>query len=236
MDVGREIRRLRESKGWSQAKLAGETGMGISSVSQIETGVRNPSAATLWKIAEALGVGIADLFPKAQSPLPLDYGIEERQKAGSEQRSELTHEASEAFGAAFEETFKRATEDVGPRANKYQDWLDFVDRYADRWEARIAAGDFNMGAVNEFIATVGDVMPVLHALNAAEVRELPEQPGSFGAPGAKTGVAIWRLSDLIGPMAKAGAAKFGDDELAPLRQKYAELHKAGPGDPVRRGA
>jgi transcriptional regulator with XRE-family HTH domain len=70
MDVGREIRRLRETRGWSQAKLAGETGMGVSSVSQIETGVRNPSAATLWKIAEALGVGMADLFPKGQAPLP----------------------------------------------------------------------------------------------------------------------------------------------------------------------
>jgi transcriptional regulator with XRE-family HTH domain len=72
MEVGREIRRLREAKGWSQAKLAGETGMGVSSVSQIETGVRNPSAATLWKIAQALDVEIAQLFPKAQAPLPLE--------------------------------------------------------------------------------------------------------------------------------------------------------------------
>lgn len=72
MDVGREIRRLREEKQWSQAKLAGEAHMGVSSVSQIETGVRNPSAATLWKIAEALGVEAADLFPKAQAPLPLE--------------------------------------------------------------------------------------------------------------------------------------------------------------------
>jgi transcriptional regulator with XRE-family HTH domain len=56
MDVGREIRRLREARGWSQAKLAGATGMGVSGISQIETGARNPSAVTLWKIAGALGV------------------------------------------------------------------------------------------------------------------------------------------------------------------------------------
>jgi transcriptional regulator with XRE-family HTH domain len=72
MDVGREIRRLREEKGWSQAKLAGAADMGTSGISQIETGARNPSAVTLAKIAEALGVGVADLFPKAQAPLPLD--------------------------------------------------------------------------------------------------------------------------------------------------------------------
>jgi transcriptional regulator with XRE-family HTH domain len=70
MGVGREIRRLREEKGWSQAKLAGGAGMGVSGVSQIETGARNPSAVTLAKIAEAIGVEVAEFFPKDQSPLP----------------------------------------------------------------------------------------------------------------------------------------------------------------------
>jgi transcriptional regulator with XRE-family HTH domain len=70
MDVGKEIRRLREANGWSQAKLAGDAGMGISGISQIETGTRNPSAVTLSKIASALGVEVADLFPKEQPRLP----------------------------------------------------------------------------------------------------------------------------------------------------------------------
>jgi transcriptional regulator with XRE-family HTH domain len=81
MDVGREIRRLREARDWSQAKLAGDTGMGVSGISQIETGARNPSAVTLWKIAEALGVEVGDLFPKAQNPLPFEVAgrsLEER--------------------------------------------------------------------------------------------------------------------------------------------------------------
>jgi transcriptional regulator with XRE-family HTH domain len=71
MDVGREIRRLREARGWSQAKLAAGADMGVSGISQIETGARNPSAVTLSKIAEALNVGVSDLFPKGQVPLPL---------------------------------------------------------------------------------------------------------------------------------------------------------------------
>jgi transcriptional regulator with XRE-family HTH domain len=72
MDVGREIRRIREGKGWSQTKLAAAADMGVSGISQIETGARNPSAVTLWKIAEALGVEVGDLYPKAQSPLPFE--------------------------------------------------------------------------------------------------------------------------------------------------------------------
>jgi transcriptional regulator with XRE-family HTH domain len=78
MEVGREIRRLREEKGWSQAKLAGAAGMGVSGVSQIETGARNPSAVTLVKMAEALDVEVADFFPKAEAPLWLDEEPRER--------------------------------------------------------------------------------------------------------------------------------------------------------------
>ncbi len=68
-EVGQQIRRLREAKGWNQAELAVYAGIGPSGVSQIETGKRNPSAATLQKIAEALGVEISELFPKVEAPL-----------------------------------------------------------------------------------------------------------------------------------------------------------------------
>lgn len=81
MEVGREIRRLREAKGWSQAKLAGDAGMGVSGISQIETGARNPSAATLQRIAEALGVEVRDLFPLEQAPLLLPEPTEEQKTA-----------------------------------------------------------------------------------------------------------------------------------------------------------
>ena len=71
-DVGREVRRLREAKGWSQPKLAVEAGVAVSGVSQIENGKRNPNSGTLLKLAKALDVDVADLFPKAQAPLPLE--------------------------------------------------------------------------------------------------------------------------------------------------------------------
>jgi transcriptional regulator with XRE-family HTH domain len=71
-ELGQEVRRLREEKGWNQAELAVHAGIGVSGLSHIETGKRNPSAVTLQKIAEALSVGVGDLYPKAQAPLPFE--------------------------------------------------------------------------------------------------------------------------------------------------------------------
>src|SRR5215203_4518614 len=73
--VGREIRRLREARGWGQTKLAAAADMAVSGVSQIENGHRNPNSATLIKLARALDVDVADLFPKGQARLPLDDAL-----------------------------------------------------------------------------------------------------------------------------------------------------------------
>jgi transcriptional regulator with XRE-family HTH domain len=74
-EIGKEIRRLREARGWGQTKLAAAADMAVSGVSQIENGHRNPNSATLIKLAQALEVEVADLFPKAQPPLPLEPGL-----------------------------------------------------------------------------------------------------------------------------------------------------------------
>src|SRR5215210_6652598 len=75
-EVGAEIRRRRQERGWSGAQLAVYAGMAPSAISQIETGRRSPNAGSLEKIARALQVEVVDLFPKAQAPLPeiQEYG------------------------------------------------------------------------------------------------------------------------------------------------------------------
>ena len=116
MDVGREIRRLREARGWSQAKLAGDTGMGVSGISQIETGARNPSAVTLWKIAGALGVEVGDLFPKAQSPLPFEEAAErspEERIATSNSLAKAVESLSVAHRNAFERLAGAPAKEIG---------------------------------------------------------------------------------------------------------------------------
>jgi transcriptional regulator with XRE-family HTH domain len=68
--VGRQVKKLREDKGWSQTRLAVEAGMSVSGISMIENAHRNLSTATLAKLAEALEVEVRDLFPLEQAPLP----------------------------------------------------------------------------------------------------------------------------------------------------------------------
>lgn len=66
VQVGEQVKRLREERGWSQPRLAVEAGVAVSAVSQIENGRRSPNVSTLDKLAEAFGVGVAEFFPKAQ--------------------------------------------------------------------------------------------------------------------------------------------------------------------------
>ena len=67
------MRRLRKQRGLTQAKLAVQAGLDPSSLSQIETGARQPNTRTLEKLARVLGVEVVDLFPKAQeAPRPLE--------------------------------------------------------------------------------------------------------------------------------------------------------------------
>jgi transcriptional regulator with XRE-family HTH domain len=68
-----EVRRLRQEKGWGQKELAFHANLAQSVISEIETGKRSPSARTLRKLAGALEVQVADLFPKGQVQLPLEY-------------------------------------------------------------------------------------------------------------------------------------------------------------------
>jgi putative transcriptional regulator len=65
-----ELRRLRKMKGLSQVELAERSGVSAYTITETETGQREPHGRTLRKLAAALGVEVADLFPKGRTPLP----------------------------------------------------------------------------------------------------------------------------------------------------------------------
>lgn len=67
-----ELKRLRNELGWSQQRLADESGVNKATINQVEQGKRSPSITTLESLADAMGREIGDFFPKAQSPLPLE--------------------------------------------------------------------------------------------------------------------------------------------------------------------
>jgi transcriptional regulator with XRE-family HTH domain len=63
-----KIRELRIERGLSQAKLAARAGVDPSTVNQIERGAREASPTTLRKLAQALGVSLAELIQETDSP------------------------------------------------------------------------------------------------------------------------------------------------------------------------
>jgi transcriptional regulator with XRE-family HTH domain len=54
--LGKNLRRLRQQRGWSQEEFAFEAGLHRTYVSDLERGARNPTIAVLEKVAKALGV------------------------------------------------------------------------------------------------------------------------------------------------------------------------------------
>lgn len=62
MVIGRNVRRLRKERSWSQEELAQEANVAMRYVSGIERGEENPSLAVIVRIAVALGVHPKALF------------------------------------------------------------------------------------------------------------------------------------------------------------------------------
>jgi transcriptional regulator with XRE-family HTH domain len=56
------LRRLRQSKGWSQEEFAHEAGLHRTYVSDLERGARNPTITVVDKLAVALGVPVGTLL------------------------------------------------------------------------------------------------------------------------------------------------------------------------------
>lgn len=60
--LGKNVRRLREEKGWSQEAYADEAGIHRTYVSDIERGARNPTIVVVEKLAKPLGVTAGSLL------------------------------------------------------------------------------------------------------------------------------------------------------------------------------
>jgi transcriptional regulator with XRE-family HTH domain len=65
----RALRDIRLRRGLSQADLSARTGVAEFTISEIEAGKRDPRPSTLRKLAQGLGVEVADLFGEPDYPL-----------------------------------------------------------------------------------------------------------------------------------------------------------------------
>ncbi len=113
--IGHNIRRLREEKDWNQTELGFHADTSPSIISLIENGKRNPSTATLAKIAGALGVEVADLFPKASAPpSPEPEKVSEEERRFRVQDWEDTLESLATLYEQAEEELRKADPGVFP--------------------------------------------------------------------------------------------------------------------------
>ncbi len=107
------------------------------------------------------------------------------------------------------------------RESVYGPWLELINRYADRWEQKIAQGTLDLGAVNEFIGTLEDFGPVLRRLGLQEKQAQPaEYEYTFGPI---MGEAIGRVTGLLNPLIEAGTKQFDEAEVSRLRRRREEL-------------
>jgi transcriptional regulator with XRE-family HTH domain len=66
MTIGQRIRRIRREKGMQQKAVAKRAGIDPNSLSRIERDVRQPTAGTVARLAQALGVAPGELFADAE--------------------------------------------------------------------------------------------------------------------------------------------------------------------------
>jgi len=70
--LGKRLKEIREKREWSQSQLEEKSGIPAVMISQFETGVRkNPSAATLVKLANALSISMDYLLGRTDVPTPV---------------------------------------------------------------------------------------------------------------------------------------------------------------------
>ncbi|SDM94725.1 Transcriptional regulator, contains XRE-family HTH domain [Fictibacillus solisalsi] len=70
--IGKQIKRMRQKKGWSITKLAERSGVSKGYVSSIENHKTNPSAQMIMKVARALEVPVEKLVNNNE--YTLDHG------------------------------------------------------------------------------------------------------------------------------------------------------------------
>lgn len=58
---GKNLRKLRKSKGLTQAELANDLGIEISQISRIERGIINTSVYTIYRISRILDIDVSTL-------------------------------------------------------------------------------------------------------------------------------------------------------------------------------
>lgn len=81
LELGQKIKKLRESREWSQAELARRVGVTKSAISTYELGMRTPSADVVCAFAKAFGVSADYLLGIAEQRTVAIEGLSTQDEA-----------------------------------------------------------------------------------------------------------------------------------------------------------
>lgn len=133
--LGRRVAYLRERKGWTQKKLAEETGLSVTFISEIENDKRNVGTESLLQIADSLGTSIdylvrgEDRSQKVREPLVLPPELAD---AAEEQGWSVGHarDLLKARGIVIARRTKEGRSRSESTWSK-QDWINFHKKLFD---------------------------------------------------------------------------------------------------------
>jgi|GEM_PF-1107277 len=179
MPVGENLRAIRERRGLSQAELYRRSGVAQPSISEIETGHRGAQIRTLTKLADALGVRVADLFAEDVPPVP------------PPPQTPLTDEP----GADFDKRFAAARDFASAEALRDQVGAEFdaLSEYIKRLKAEgVEESDFPLRLARARLekATHRTYAITTRAEDLARNRQAPDTVAEY-APRIAEAEAFW---------------------------------------------
>ncbi|OGN41363.1 MAG: hypothetical protein A2606_01195 [Candidatus Yanofskybacteria bacterium RIFOXYD1_FULL_42_10] len=59
---GSKVKKIRKQRNMSQFALSQKSGLDLTTINEIENGNREPMLKTVWRIANALGVEMSEMF------------------------------------------------------------------------------------------------------------------------------------------------------------------------------
>jgi transcriptional regulator with XRE-family HTH domain len=192
----------RESHGLTQRELAAEAGVGEVTVARIETGA-SVTPPTARKIAEALGVAVADLLERP--PVPL---AEAPREAGPEKQ--LPEEAGVERHPNDEVTQRRIYTGLAEQR------AALLESMAELWDRLLDRGEHDVDTLYQIEqVTLKEV--INHAIDEEEIKELcaPEQREQLER-------AEQRLLEADRRVSRAIDAKLPSRELDKRRAARAE--------------
>lgn len=113
------IKNLRQKKGLTQDVLSGLAGIGRSHLAMIESGEKNANVDTLWRIADALGISLSELFALVENELSVTEDVSGR---GQQCQSPCKGNITELHGRTCNDSKRdknKAPQDSGSDSKSY---------------------------------------------------------------------------------------------------------------------